>query len=335
MFRTSYVAAACVVAVVCLPGSASAAGLLDRLTGGGSDNSVLGVVGGRDSDALITLGQGDAGDRGLVNVGLGGDDGEVVDVEIGGRDTPLVDAEVSVGGSGGLVKVDTNVGGGLVDADVSIGNGRDVVDVDVDVGSGGDGGERPDGDGEGPGGVNGGVDNGDGDDGSGGNGGGNGGSQGGDNAGGSGGDNGDNDGSSGGGTDNNNGGGTGGNNGGSTGNNSGGSVSGRSIPVGAGGGGGVSCSGTNTGQLVSLFKNTRMQNWNRARNVQVMPIRVCAALRNQVADWLISNRSYHQMVGAVAGHRMITETLSQSNFQPGHVLAVHDAGDGKLMVYVF
>lgn len=97
--------------------------------------SLLGGLIGNSSDpALITLGSGDAGKSGLVNLGLGGD--QILDLNVGSGD--LATATVGSGGSGGL---GANVGLLNNNARIGIGlGGDDLLDVDIGIGNGGGGG---------------------------------------------------------------------------------------------------------------------------------------------------------------------------------------------------
>ena len=134
--------------------------------------SVLGgILGGKDDAALVTLGSGDAGSKGLVNVGLGGDN-QLLDVQVG-NNGGLATATVGSGGSNGLLDADVDLLGGTVGVGASVGGGS-LADIDVTIGGGGDNGGGGNGGGNGNGGGgNGGGGNGGGN-GGGGNGGGNG-----------------------------------------------------------------------------------------------------------------------------------------------------------------
>ena len=94
-------------------------------------DSLLGILGSKDSGALVTLGSGDAGTSGLVNLGLGGDD-QVLDANVG--DGGLASARVGSGGDSALdadvrllnnnARVGVGIGGGgLLDVDIGIGGG--------------------------------------------------------------------------------------------------------------------------------------------------------------------------------------------------------------------
>ena len=275
--------AAVMVSVVLLPAMASANGLLGGVLGGdegSGEGSLLGIVGGSDSGALVTLDLGNAGTSGLVNAGIGGSEG-LVTANVGAND-PVVGAQVL--GPQGIVDVDLDLGD--VGANVNVG-GPNLIDVDIDLPNGGGGGS----------GGNGG-DGGNGGNGSGGNG----------NAGSNG-----NSGPNG--------------NSGSDGRSifSSGSSSGPAM---------AACQGYNTNRLLALFNESTIQGWNRASGIQLIPIRVCADLRRQIANWLAGNGDYHRLLGAVAQDPLVNAALSRTQYRPGHVLGVHRQG-ATLMVYVF
>lgn len=139
--------------------------------------NLLGIVGGSGEEALVTIGSGDAGNTGLVNVGLGGD--QLVDAQVGGSSN-IANASVGTGGGsildananvlGGAATVGATVGGGsLVDANVGLLNGTvgigatvgggSLANVGVNIGGGG-GGAPGNGGNPGAGGGNGGAGNG-------------------------------------------------------------------------------------------------------------------------------------------------------------------------------
>lgn len=105
--------------------------------------------------------------------------------------------------------------------------------------------------------------------------------------------------------------------------------SGGAFPSGSG-----ACAGTNPNQLLGLFQQTEIGSWNRASNIQIVPIKVCADMRRQVGNWLAGNGSYHRMVAAVASDSLISAALNRTRYQPGHVLGVQRQGP-TLLVYVF
>lgn len=97
--------------------------------------SLLGLIGDKDSGALVTVGSGDAGSSGAVNIGVGGGGGNVLDANVGGGS--LANANVGSSSSSGL-----NADIGLLNntARVGVGVGGDsLVDLDVDIGGGGNG----------------------------------------------------------------------------------------------------------------------------------------------------------------------------------------------------
>lgn len=139
-----------------------------------------------------------------------------------------------------------------------------------------------------------------------------------------------------------NGGGAGGGNNGNHGNN--GSDGGYVVinrGGGGGGGGGVSfgsastaCANTNANQLVALFQQSRPATWRQARHIELVPLRVCREIRNQIGAWLAANPRYHSLVGSVARDQRIQSVLAGTQYQPGHVLGVQQQGS-TLVVYVF
>jgi len=96
----------------------------------------------------------------------------------------------------------------------------------------------------------------------------------------------------------------------------------------------AACSGYDSNQLLSVFNNSTVRGWNSANGIQLVPIKVCADLRRQMANWLQANGEYHRLVGAVAEDPLINAALSRTRYGPGHVLGVHKQGS-TLMVYVF
>lgn len=96
----------------------------------------------------------------------------------------------------------------------------------------------------------------------------------------------------------------------------------------------AACAGYTSNQLLTLFNKSTTQGWNRASGIQLIPIRVCADLRRQIANWLAGNGDYHRLLGAVAQDPLVNAALSRTQYRPGHVLGVHRQGS-TLMVYVF
>ncbi len=99
---------------------AEAQGLLSRVIGGSGDNS------------LVTVGSGDAGETGAVNVGVGGD--QTLDVNVGGSD-PV--AEARVGDKDATLDADIRLLNGNAKARATL-NGADGASR-VELGLGGSG----------------------------------------------------------------------------------------------------------------------------------------------------------------------------------------------------
>lgn len=268
---------------------------------------LLGLIGSGDSGSLVTIDSGSAGTSGLVNVGLGGSDGNVVDANIGSGSNPLGTATITSGGDNGLLNVNANIGDGLATTSVGVGgSGGSLVNATVDVGNG----------------VGVGVDVALGLPGLPGLPGGNNGANG---------NNGTN--------------GTNGANGLNGVNTSNGvttfySISGSAGGRQGGGGGGFAlnypsaCRGALPGQLMGLFGASDIKGWDRASTIQLVPLKVCPAVRKDMARALAIDPDYRHLVSAVARDPLVSETLRRTRYQPGHVLAVQRSGD-MLRVYVF
>ena len=68
-----------------------------------------GLVSGSGGSGLVTIGSGDAGSNGTVNVGLGGGSGNVLDARIGSGSAPLAGANIGNNRADGLAGI--NLGG--------------------------------------------------------------------------------------------------------------------------------------------------------------------------------------------------------------------------------
>lgn len=257
-------------------------------------SGLLGIIGDKDSGALVTIGSGKSGDSGLVNVGLGGGGGNIVDAGVGRGDNNI-NANVSSGGDKGLVSVDANVGS-AVGASASVGGKNGLVDANVNVlgtnasinvGGGGGGG-----------------------------GGGNGGGGGGNNGGGNGGG-----GNGGGGGGGGNGGGVGGNNGGGSG------FAGL-------GGGDPSCAGFDPNKALHLFDRTTFSGWNRASNIEIIPIQLCPSDRQKIAQLLRNAQKTYQLHNAIRQDVLIQAALSRTSYNIDRVLGVARSGS-RLQVYIY
>lgn len=139
-------------------------------------------------------------------------------------------------------------------------------------------------------------------------------------------------------------GGTGGSggNGGNGGN--GGSGGGTVILVGTGGGGGGfgspgQCSLDMGQQVLQLAANGKVSRgviagWQQAANVQVVPVKLCATTRQQVARILGASSKVQLLQGAAAADVLISASLSRTRYDAGDVFAIERRGD-SLTVYVF
>ncbi|GHA26177.1 hypothetical protein GCM10007989_22410 [Devosia pacifica] len=258
------------------------------------------LLGDSDSDALVTIGSGKAGDGGAVNVGLGsggGSSGNVVDANIlpgssGG--SGAVNANVSSGGDNGLVDANIGIGNGSVDANVGVGGSSGTVDVGVGIG-GGSGGGSGGSDGGGitpsgplpPGGGAGG--------GSGGGGDGGGGPSGGLPPGGS----------------------------------SGGGGGGGSASLGA-----VGCAGVDPQQAIRLFEYSDLRGWERASGIEVVPLRLCPRERSLVSNHLATSTDLSVLRNAVLSDPLVSAALNRTRYRTENVLAVERSG-ARLRVYVY
>jgi len=108
--------------------------------------SLLGIIGGKDDKALITIGSGNSGNSGLVNIGVGGKN-QVLDAKVGNGN--IGSARVGSGGSSGLVDADVRLLNNNARVGVGIGGGNRLVNVDVGIGNPGNG--NGNGNGNGPG----------------------------------------------------------------------------------------------------------------------------------------------------------------------------------------
>jgi hypothetical protein len=98
--------------------------------------SLLGIIGGKDDKALITIGSGNSGNSGLVNIGVGGKN-QVLDAKVGNGN--IGSARVGSGGSSGLVDADVRLLNNNARVGVGIGGGNRLVNVDVGIGGPGNG----------------------------------------------------------------------------------------------------------------------------------------------------------------------------------------------------
>lgn len=124
----------------------------------------------------------------------------------------------------------------------------------------------------------------------------------------------------------------------------GGSGGGTVILVGTGGGGGGfgspgQCSLDMGQQVLQLAANGKVSRsviagWQQAANVQVVPVKLCATTRQQVARILGASSKVQLLQGAAAADVLISASLSRTRYDAGDVFAIERRGD-SLTVYVF
>ncbi len=138
------------------------------------------------------------------------------------------------------------------------------------------------------------------------------------------------------------GGGNGGSNGNNPGNNgaNGNSGNGNGVAnVGRGGGSsgsssGAACIGNDPNAALNLFQSTTFNGWQRASNIEIVPLQLCASDRNRVAEVLSGQQNYGRLQSAVQGDSLISAALNRSSYGPERVLGVDRSGS-KLIVYVY
>ncbi|MDP1730321.1 MAG: hypothetical protein Q8L54_03905 [Devosia sp.] len=101
----------------------------------------------------------------------------------------------------------------------------------------------------------------------------------------------------------------------------------------------ASCAGTDGRQVLQLAASVRydaqtLAAWRRAANVQVVPIRLCPAVRKQVAAILARSGVISNLQAAVASDALITASLNRTRYDVSDVFAVTRTGS-QLTVYVF
>jgi len=103
-----------------------------------------------------------------------------------------------------------------------------------------------------------------------------------------------------------------------------------------GGSMGVNCSVNDGRQVLQLASQAKVnvRSWSRAANVQVVPVRLCAQARSQVAQIFNASGKIQQLQSAAAGDALISASLSRTSYDTNDVFAVQ-ANGGRLMVYVY
>jgi hypothetical protein len=82
------------------------------------------------------------------------------------------------------------------------------------------------------------------------------------------------------------------------------------------------------------YGGSAVSSWQRATNVRIVPMRVCAATRQQLSNILSQSSKVNQLHGYVAGDALISASLSRGKYGVGNVFAVERAGP-ELTVYVY
>lgn len=102
---------------------------------------------------------------------------------------------------------------------------------------------------------------------------------------------------------------------------------------------GAACSLPEGRQVLQTAANAKVSNsaiarWQRAYNVQVVPVKLCASTRSQVAKILNQSGKINMLQNAAASDALISTSLSRSRYDANDVFAV-ESHNGQLVVYVF
>lgn len=94
-----------------------------------------GILGGTGDSPLITIGSGTASDSGVVNLGLGGDNGNLADLNIGGSSSSIASANVTLGSNSGTLVHANLLGDGGVAVIVKLRhpNIRNIIPTDPPI----------------------------------------------------------------------------------------------------------------------------------------------------------------------------------------------------------
>lgn len=116
------------------------------------------------------------------------------------------------------------------------------------------------------------------------------------------------------------------------------------IVFGGGGSGGAgagarfaaTCSVEQGRQLLQMASKVRVnpQAWRRAANVEIVPVKLCASTRAQVARILQTSSKINQLQGAASSDPLISASLDRTRYNSDDVFAVA-ASNGRLTVYVY
>jgi hypothetical protein len=98
----------------------------------------------------------------------------------------------------------------------------------------------------------------------------------------------------------------------------------------------VNCSVNDGRKVLQLASQAKLNPgaWQRAANVRVVPVRLCAQARAQVAQIFNASGKIQQLQRAAAGDMLITASLNRTRYDVDDVFAVQASG-GNLVVYVY
>lgn len=94
------------------------------------------------------------------------------------------------------------------------------------------------------------------------------------------------------------------------------------------------CVGNDPNEALSLFEGTALSGWERASNIEIVPLHLCAAERSQVAQIIQAQQAYARLQSAVANDELISAALRRTSYGADQVLGVAHAGS-QLTVYVY
>ena len=107
----------------------------------------------------------------------------------------------------------------------------------------------------------------------------------------------------------------------------------------ASGSGLVLCNGAAPQAISQLLQRqnysaSALNNWRRASNVRIVPIKLCPAVRHNVSRAVAMNGNVGVMQSYAAADPLISASLSRARYGAGNVLAV-DQSKGMLTVFVY
>jgi hypothetical protein len=99
------------------------------------------------------------------------------------------------------------------------------------------------------------------------------------------------------------------------------------------------CSGQAPQAIAQLLQKQNysanaLNNWSRASNVRIVPIKLCPAVRANVTRAIAMNGNVGMMQNYAAADPLISASLSRARYHANNVLAV-DQSKGMLTVFVY